>query len=513
MNDTPHMRLRSASLPMQDGDLLAAIDLGSNSFHMVVSRYVLGQLRTVDRIREMVRLAEGLDGKGGLRADVRARALECLARFGQRLRDIPPQRVRAVATNTVRALSAPQAFLVPAETALGHAIEVIPGREEARLIYLGVAHAQPPRPGQLRLVIDIGGGSTECIIGSGLDAIERESLQLGCVATTARFFGDGRLSAARWDEARLEVTAQFEQFAGVYRHLGWQETLGASGTIRAVGDVCAAMKLTKGAVTAEALPQVRDRLLRASRVADIDLPGLSDERRPIIAGGLLVLEAAFAALRLERMGVSKAALREGVLHDMLGRGGADDPRDASVLALMQRYGIDAAQAGRVASTAAQLFERVSRDWQLDAEDRGMLVRAARLHELGLAIAHSQYQVHGAYVLQHSDIAGFSVPEQRVLATLVRSHRRRIPKSAFEMIPDRLLPSTRRLSALLRLAVLLCRSHEAEDLPDLRLDAEGGRLALSLPARWLDTRPLLRADLADEPEAFAPLGIELRLSTH
>jgi exopolyphosphatase/guanosine-5'-triphosphate,3'-diphosphate pyrophosphatase len=228
---------------------------------------------------------------------------------------------------------------------------------------------------------------------------------------------------------------------------------------------------------------------------------------------LLVLEAAFAALRLERMGVSKAALREGVLHDMLGRGGADDPRDASVLALMQRYGIDAAQAGRVASTAAQLFERVSRDWQLDAEDRGMLVRAARLHELGLAIAHSQYQVHGAYVLQHSDIAGFSVPEQRVLATLVRSHRRRIPKSAFEMIPDRLLPSTRRLSALLRLAVLLCRSHEAEDLPDLRLDAEGGRLALSLPARWLDTRPLLRADLADEPEAFAPLGIELRLSTH
>jgi exopolyphosphatase/guanosine-5'-triphosphate,3'-diphosphate pyrophosphatase len=273
------------------------------------------------------------------------------------------------------------------------------------------------------------------------------------------------------------------------------------------------MKLTKGAVTAAALPQVRERLLRAGRIAAIDLPGLSDERRPVIAGGLLVLEAAFGALGLDRMGVSKAALREGVLYDMLGRGGADDPRDASVLALVQRYGIDAAQAERVAATASQLFERVSRDWQLGADDRWMLVRAARLHELGLAIAHSQYQVHGAYVLQHSDIAGFSVPEQRMLAALVRAHRRRIPKSSFELIPDRLLPATRRLAALLRLAVLLHRSHEPDDLPDLRLDAEGGRLALSLPKAWLDARPLLRADLAQEPEAFAPLGIELRLATH
>ena len=513
MHDTPHLRLRSPALPLQDGDLLAAIDLGSNSFHMVVARYVLGQLRTVDRLREMVRMAEGLDGRGGLRADVRQRALDCLARFGQRLRDIPPQRVRAVATNTVRLLAEPQAFLVPAETALGHAIEVIPGREEARLIYLGVAHAQPPRPGQLRLVIDIGGGSTECIIGTGLDAIERESLQLGCVATTARFFGDGKLSRKRWDAALIEVGAQFQQFAGIYRHLGWQETLGASGTIKAVGDVCAAMKLSKGAVLAPALPQVRERLLAAKRIEAIDLPGLSEERRPIFAGGLLVLEAAFSVLGLERMTPSKAALREGVLYDMLGRGGADDPRDASVGALMQRYGIDTAQAARVAATAVQLFERVSRDWQLDTDDRLMLARAARLHELGLAIAHSQYQVHGAYVLQHSDIAGFSVPEQRMLAALVRTHRRKVPKHAFDLIPDRLLPATRRLAALLRLAVLLHRSHEPEEFPDLRLHAEGNTLTFVLPRQWLEARALLRADLADEPAAFEPLGIALRLDTH
>ena len=214
---------RPASAPLADGDLLAAVDLGSNSFHMVVARYVLGQIRVVDRLRETVRLAEGLDGRGGLRPAVRDRAFETLARFGQRLREVPPDRVRAVATQTVRQLSAPQTFLVPAETALGHAIEVIAGREEARLVYQGVAHAQPPRPGQRRLVIDIGGGSTECIIGAGMLALERESLQVGCVSSTRRFFPDGRLTRRRWDEALVEVGAEFQQFASLYRALGWQE--------------------------------------------------------------------------------------------------------------------------------------------------------------------------------------------------------------------------------------------------------------------------------------------------
>ncbi|HEX2595545.1 MAG TPA: exopolyphosphatase [Luteimonas sp.] len=505
MNDT-HLFARSAALPLQDGDLLAAIDLGSNSFHMVVARYVLGQLRTVDRLREMVRLAEGLDARRGLTPEVRQRALACLSRFGQRLRDIPPQRVRAIATNTVRQLANPEAFLMPAETALGHAIEVVSGREEARLVYLGVAHAQPPRPEQLRLVIDIGGGSTECIIGSGFEPLERESLQAGCVASTRRFFADGKLTKKRWAEALTEVTAEFQQFAGLYRHLGWDEALGSSGTNKAIGEICAALKLTKGAITAEALPQVRDRLLAAGRIDAIDLPGLSEERRPIIAGGVLVLEAAFDALALKRMAVSKAALREGVLYDMLGRGSGADPRDASVLALMQRYGIDAAQAARVETTALQLFDRVAQSWRLQPDDRLLLAWAARLHELGLAIAHSQYQVHGAYVLEHSDIAGFSQQEQRMLAAMVRAHRRRVPKSAFDALPERLLASTRRTTALLRLAVALHRSHEPDALPDLRLHADGERLVLSLPRAWIDARPLLASDLATEAVESAGLGI-------
>jgi exopolyphosphatase/guanosine-5'-triphosphate,3'-diphosphate pyrophosphatase len=503
-------RPRATALPLQDGDLLAAVDLGSNSFHMVVARYVLGQLRVVDRIRDMVRLAEGLDAKGGLDAAVLRRALESLERFGQRLRDIPPQRVRVIATNTVRQLAVPSAFLLPAETALGHAIEVVSGREEARLVYLGVAHAQPPKPGELRLVIDIGGGSTECIIGAGLEAIERESLQLGCVASTRRFFPDGKLSRKRWNKALTEVSAEFQQFANLYRALGWQEALGSSGTNKAIGDICAAMKLTKGAVTAQALPQVRDRLLAAESIDKIDLPGLPAERKPIIAGGLLVLEAAFDVLGLERMAVSKAALREGVLYDMLGRGGVDDPRDASVAALMQRYGIDPGQAQRVEDTAMQLFDAVCDEWHLTDDDRAMLSRAANLHELGLAIAHSQYHVHGAYVLEHSDIAGFSQQEQRLLASLVRTHRRGVPRSAFDAVPDRLLARTKHIAALLRLAVLLHRSHEADAVPPIRAKADGETLTLTLDKRWLDQRPLVRQDINGEPEDAADLGVTLRL---
>ena len=500
----------TTALPLQDGDLLAAVDLGSNSFHMVVARYVLGQLRTVDRLRETVRMAEGLDRKGGLAPDVRQRALECLSRFGQRIRDVPPQRVRAIATNTVRRLAAPQSFLMPAETALGHAIEVVAGREEARLIYLGVAHAQPSKPGDLRLVIDIGGGSTECIIGSGFEAIERESLQLGCIATTRRFFENGKLSKKKWRDALTEVTAEFQQFAGTYRALGWQEALGSSGTNKAIGEICAAMKLTKGAVTAEALPVVRDRLLQAERIELIDLPGLSADRRPVVAGGILVLEAAFNALGLSRMAVSKAAMREGVLYDMLGRGGADDPRDASVAALMQRYGIDEGQAARVEGTMLRLFDQVAGAWALDPDDRLMLQRAARLHELGLAIAHSQYHVHGAYVVEHSDISGFSRQQQQFLAALVRTHRRGIPKSAFDALPDRLLASARRSAALLRLAVLLHRAHEGDPIPQLDAHADGNTLTLTVSKRWLDSRPLVRADLEGEPQDAVGLGISLKL---
>lgn len=493
---------------LSDGDLLAAVDLGSNSFHMVVARYMLGQLRIVDRIKEHVRLAEGLDGNGGLAGEALERALDCLSRFGQRLANIPRKRVRAIATNTVRQLRQPQQFLVPAEAALGHDIEVVAGREEARLIYLGVAHGNPLH-GKRRLVMDIGGGSTEFIIGAGFEALERESLQMGCIATTRRFFADGKLSRKRWKDAQTEITAEFQQFASTYRSLGWQEAYGSSGTIKAIGEIAAAMKLTRGAVTDAALAEIREKLLDFDRIEEIRLTGLSAERRPVIAGGLLILDAAFTELGLKRMQVSDNALREGVLYDIIGRGGERDPRDASILALSERYGVDREQAMRVETTALDLFDQVAEAWQLDEDDRNGLAWAARIHEVGLAIAHSQHHQHGAYLIEHSDIAGFSRTEQQFIAALVRNQRRGLHLKSIEALPDRLSRSALRAALLLRLSVLLHRSHDSTPVPLHQLQANG-EMSLRLSRQWLKAHPLTRADLDTEIELLREVGQTLKV---
>lgn len=501
--------LPGADARLPDDALLAALDLGSNSFHMVVARHVLGQLRVVDRLRETVRLAAGLDAAGDLCTEARERALTCLHRFGQRIRNLPPAQVRVVATNTVRQLRQPLSFLQAAEAALEHGIEVISGREEARLIYLGVAHALPAR-GRRRLVIDIGGGSTEFIIGRDHEAFERESLQVGCVASTRRFFADGTLSRKRWKEALTEVSAEMQQFARNYRERGWDEVIGSSGTIKAIARIAAASKLVRGAITAEALAELVERTLAADRIDAIALPGLTADRRPVIAGGLLALQAAFNELGIERMAASRAALREGVLHDMLGRAGERDPRDGSVDALMTRYGADREQAARVERTALALFDQCALGWRLDADDRRMLAWAARVHEIGLAVAHSLHHQHGAYLLEHSDIAGFSRTEQQVLAALVRCQRRAIAMDAITALPRRLETRTLHCALLLRLAVLLHRSHDRDPPPSLRLSVDGDTLALCLPRGWLPGHALTAQDLEREREEMAQVGHTLAI---
>jgi len=492
---------------LQNGELLAAIDLGSNSFHMVVARYVLGQLRIVDRLRDSVRLAEGLDAHGGLHPEVLARALDALARLGQRIRTIPAHRVRAIATNSVRQLHKPLSFLVPAETALGHAIEVVSGREEARLIYLGVAHGYPPS-GRNRLVIDIGGGSTEFIIGKRYEPLERESLQLGCIATTRRFFADGKLSKRRWREALTEISAEFQQFAAIYRERGWKEVYGSSGTIKAVGEIASKMKLSRGQISDTAVEQICDRLLGFDHVADIRLAGLDDDRRSVIAGGLLVLQAAFNELDLKRMQISKTAMREGILYDIIGRASDEDPREDSVSALMQRYDVDREQAQRVEATALDLFDQIAKDWELGDDDRRMLAWAARIHEVGLAIAHSQHHVHGAYLIELSDIAGFSRQEQKMLSVLIRCQRRNLSRNAVDSLPDRLSLPGLRLIVLLRHAVLLHRGHERDALPRLKLKVDARTLELRAPRNWLDRHPLTGSDLDAEANYLADAGFAL-----
>ncbi len=494
---------------MGESELMAAVDLGSNSFHMIVARYELGSLRIIDRHREMVRLAAGVDSEGNLTVEARERAFGCLERMGQRLRSLPHYRVRAVATNAVRQMRAPAAFLLTAETALGHPIEVVAGREEARLIYLGVANGLPPRDTQ-RLVVDIGGGSTEFIIGRGFEPLERESLQVGCVATTLRFFENGKLNEKRWKQGLTEISVELQQFAAPFRQLGWEEAIGSSGTARTIAALLSELRLHRGGIIAEGLTQLRERLLSFGSIDRIELPGLSEERRPVFAGGVLVMESVFRVLGLTEMKVCETAMREGLLYDMLGRASDQDPRDASIAALAARYGVDVEQALRVETTALQLFEQVRKAWALTDTERDWLIWAARVHELGLAIAHSQHHQHGAYVIENADLAGFSQQEQQVLALMVRGQRRKVSEPKRDLLPDRFLLPTLRCTLLLRLAILLHRSRDNEALPSVELQADGHMLQFTLPTRWLDRHALTRTDLETERGYLAAVDILLSI---
>ena len=494
---------------IRDGELLAAIDLGSNSFHLLVARYEHGGLRIIDRMRESIRLAMGLHANGSLDAEYRERALACLARFGQRLRALSHERVHAVATNAVRQLANPQAFLLPAETALGHPIEVVSGREEARLIYLGVAHGLP-QSRQRRLVVDIGGGSTEFIIGKGFDALRTESVQVGCIASTRRFFADDKYSLRRWQQAQAEIGVELQQFAEDYRDVGWGEAIGSSGTAKAIGSVVQANGWCEQGISVESLARLREAILEAGHVDRLRLAGLSEERIPILAGGTAILEAVFSTFALEQMFVCETAMREGLLYDLVGRALDGDPRAGSIATLASRYGVDRAQAKRVQHAALTLFDQVASAWGLGNLERDVLGWAADIHEIGLAIAHSLHHQHGAYIIAHSDLAGFTRQGQQALAAIVRSHRRKPDRASVEALPQRLRLGVRRITALLRLAALLKRARTPEPLPPLRLQVEDKTLLLDLPENWLQQHPLTRADLDQERDHIKQLDFKLQV---
>jgi exopolyphosphatase/guanosine-5'-triphosphate,3'-diphosphate pyrophosphatase len=495
--------------PIKDGELIAAVDMGSNSYHMVVARVEHGEPRVIDRLRETVRMAAGLRADGTLDAEHRARALNCLARFGQRIAGVPSIRVRAVATNSVRRLASPQSFLTSAETALGHPVEIVSGREEGRLIFLGASHDLPASR-ESRLVIDVGGGSTEFIIGRGFAPMHTESVQAGCIASTLRFFPGGKLNRKRWQRANNEIGVLLQQFAEDYRESGWVEAYGSSGTAKAIGSVVQAMKLSDDGITPASIAALRDALLSQGQISALKLPGLAEDRAPVIAGGVVIFEAAFEALGIERMRVCESSMREGLLWDLIGRAGGTDPRTSSIDALANRYGVDRAQARRVESTALMFFDQIARSWKLDGEAREWLSWASRVHEIGLAIAHSQHHHHGAYILRHADLAGFSRQEQQLLAAIVEAHRRKPDKAFFSALPQRYRQLGRYITALLRLAVLFRRARRAESLPQMQLGATSHRMRLLVPSSWLEQHPLSEADLEQEQVPMNELGLLLEV---
>jgi exopolyphosphatase/guanosine-5'-triphosphate,3'-diphosphate pyrophosphatase len=491
--------------------VIAGVDLGSNSFHMVVARYERGELVTLDRSDEMVRFASALDERGRIIEENAEPALACLERFGQRLRDMRADSVRAVGTNTFRRAKNAQGFLARAQHALGYPIEIISGREEARLVWLGVFHTTPPQPGR-RLVVDIGGGSTELVVGEGRDAQQLVSLYMGCVGMSEEYFPDGRLTPKGLRRACLAARMELQPVTASLRTLGWQDVIGTSGTIQTTAALLRELDLASDAITFEALERLGEWILRHEHVSELDYAALPARRAPVYMGGLAILLSVFEALGLERMRVSDGALREGLLYDMLGRLTDEDARVRTVRAMQKRYHVDVEQAGRVEALVTLLHQRTADAWRLHEPGLEDALRwAARLHEAGLAIAHAQYHKHGAYLLENADMAGFSKQEQTLVARLVRWHRRKIAPDAFANLPPPWPEVLTRAVVLLRLAVLLNRGRTPTPVPDMRVDAGPNELALQFPPGWLEQHPLTRADLDNERDYLEAAGFRLTFS--
>lgn len=493
---------------LTEGSLLAAIDLGSNSFHLAIARLDHGEVRRIDSLSEKVQLGAGFDKDKNLTPEAQARALACLARFAQRLQAIPLRYLRIVATNALRQANNSAQFIEQAEHILKKRIEIVAGREEARLIYLGVSHtlAEEGR----RLVVDIGGGSTEFIIGENFEPLATESLQMGCVAYTQRFFADGSISAKALDKAIMAARQEVMAIANAYRDLGWHSVVGSSGTIKATRQILAqnGWASPEGFITKEGLAKVRDVVLACKHVSELNVVGLKDDRRAILPAGYAIIQAVFDELNLETMNYSDGALREGVLYDMLGRFSHEDIRDRSANALMARYHVDTAQAKRVAQTAENFYQQLRNSLTIDEEDEDLLRRAALLHEIGLAISHSSYHKHGAYLLQFSDVAGFSQAEQERLALLVACHRRKIRNEQKVQLMSKGGTSLFNIAVILRLAALVHHSRSPEPLPDLKLSSDGLHFIMQFPDGWLASHPLTAADIEEEKDYLQAWDISL-----
>ena len=485
----------------------AALDLGSNSFHMLVVRIDNNHMSVLDTLKEPVRLGAGLTKKDALTADAQERALECLQRFAQRLRGLNPEHIRIVGTNTLRRAKNAREFLKKAEAILPVAVNVLGGSEEARLIYHGVTHYLAPSSNR-NFVIDIGGGSTELIIGRNLNPMLRESLPMGCVSFSLEYFPEGRLSKKAFANALLNVGQLIEPYTQSFSSGEWEDVIGASGTIKAIASIHQGLGFSADRITLEGMHAIRDGLLSAKRIQDSRLPGLREDRQQVFAGGFAVLFGLFQALGIKEMRVSANALREGVLLDLWGRERNQDKRQETVDRLKHFYSVDLRQAKRVRQTALQLFPQVlGQILHHKTIAKETLGWAADLHEIGLAIAHHGYHKHGAYIIQNGDLDGFSQSEQGILSFLVLNHRKRLKTIPLRYEHELDWP----LVFVLRLAHILHRERRDLELPKVEIGWKGNNIDLLLEPGWLEAHPLTRYDLNLEKSYWRRLGFKLHLS--
>lgn len=499
-------------MPKKPPETVAAVDLGSNSFHMIVCSLTNGNLQTLDRLKEMVRLASGLDKKNYLDIDTQERALGCLERFGQRIRHFPPESVRVVGTSTLRQAKNSQQFIEKAEKALNHPIHIISGIEEARLIYQGVAHSLGSNA-NLRLVMDIGGGSTEYIIGSGDTPKVKESTPMGCVVVSNAFFKNGKLSRNAFTQATLFAEQQLEPIQKQFQRKNWDEAIGASGSLKAIDKVLEGKNWSKNGITMEGLEQLVAHINQCSHIDELNLPELDPERLPVFVGGVAIVYATFKSLGIEQMTVSDGALREGLIQDLLGRLYDHDVRSATVHALAERYHVDKEHALRVKRTTGYILEQLGEEFCGPNHEHivQFLNWAVDLHEIGQDIAHSQYHRHSAYVIENGDLSGFSRQDQVLLSAIVRSHRRKISRSLFKELPSPWNVDALFVTLILRLSVLLHRNRQEHDNPDFKISLTKSKIRLQFQDHWLDQAPLTHADLIQEADYLKSAGFKLEFS--
>ncbi len=491
----------------QPFETLAAVDLGSNSFRLQIVRVMEDSFYALDSLKDTVRLGGGLTADNRLDDAIQTRALDCLAKFGERLRGFKPDRVRVVGTNTLRVAKNAAQFIEKAEALLGFPIEIIAGREEARLIYLGAAHSLPVSD-ERRLVIDIGGGSTEFIIGSGMKPLKTESLNLGCVTYSLRFFGDGKLTRSNFREAELAARDQVQRIAGDYQPETWQQAIGTSGTARSLRDILEMNDYSERGITREGMEKLKADLLKENHMKDVRMNGLRADRAPVLPGGLSIMLAAFEELGIEQMDVTLGALRDGVLYDLLGRQEARELRADTVNQFKRRYHVDPSQSQRVAKMAARFYLALAGEAGTDAARQ--LDWAARLHEIGLDISHTGYHKHSAYIVENADMPGFSNREQKDIARLILAHRGSLTKMVVQVGEDSAWHSI----LALRLAVLFCRSRRDVEMPrHLGLRADGKAFVLQLDTDWLDAHPLTASALKQETAEWKGIGFQLAIRDH
>lgn len=488
---------------MEQPTFLAAVDMGSNSFRLQVARVEGEQLYMLDGLREPVRLAAGLSEDKHLDMAAQRRALDALGRFAERLRDLPREAVRAVGTNSLRvAVNAPE-FIARAEKVLGFPIEVISGREEARMIYIGVAHGLPQTDDNL-LVMDIGGGSTEFIVGNGLQPIKLESLYMGCVSYSTRFFPEGKITRRGMEKAEIAARNELQSIVAEYKGQ-WQRALGSSGTAKAIGEILEQNGYSDGGLTRAGLDKLRARMLEAGDVRKLGLLGLREDRLPSLPGGFAIMYAAFCELGITRMQVALSALREGVLYDLWGRFHNNDMRDVTVRHFMRRYHVVPEQAARV----SQLSGKLARQFFGAADNESalqVLEWVSNLHAVGIRVAHSGYHRHTAYILANADMPGFSKKEQARMSMLALAHRGGLKKLQGALVAQEDMV----LAMSLRLAALFYRNRTDVTLPVMQASIEGRKYCLALEADWLKQSPLTETALLEEVKQWKSLGVDLKL---